>query len=79
VQLGERDGDPDAGECAVHDGGADGERGPGRLEGAEQDLQQPRTDRDDARGPPAELLDHPGGDDGQACGGTADEEGRSAE
>ncbi|GAA3093152.1 hypothetical protein GCM10020001_005770 [Nonomuraea salmonea] len=79
VELGERDDDADAGQHAVHDGGRDGERGPRRLERAEQHLDAARQDGDEAGGLPAVGVHEPGDDHGEAGRRAADHEGRAAE
>lgn len=79
VQLGDGDGDADAGEHAVHDGGADGEGGARHAQTAETQLGESGEDGDGACRPPAVALDEVGGDHGQAGRGAADLERRTAD
>ncbi len=79
VQLGDGDGDPDAGEHAVHDGGADGERRAGDAQAAQPELGDAREDGDGACGAPSVLLDEVGGDHRETGGGPADLERAAAE
>ena len=66
------DGHTDAGEHGVHHDRRDGQCGAGDPAQAEQDLQQARTNGDQAGHLPAELVDDLGHHHGQAGGRTAD-------
>src|SRR5690606_31539786 len=79
VHLGDGDGDADAGEHAVHDRGADGERAAGHPQAAQAQLGEAGEDGDGAGGAPAVALNEVGGDDGESGGRTADLEGGTAE
>ncbi len=79
VQLGEGDRHADARDHAVHDRGADHQRGTGRPQRGQAELGEPGEHRDGARGAPAVPLDQFGDDHRQARGRPADLEGRATE
>ena len=79
VQLGDGDGDADAGEHAVHDRGADGERGAGHAQAAQAELGESGEDGDGAGRAPSVAVDQVGGDDREPGGGPAHLERGAAE
>ncbi len=79
VELGDGDGDADAGEHAVHDRGADGECRAGHAQVGQSQLGEAGEDGDGAGGAPAVLVDEVGGDDGETGRRAADLEGGAAQ
>ncbi len=79
VQLGDGDGDADAGEHAVHDGRAHRERRARHAQAAQAQLGQPGEHGDGAGRTPPVALDEVGGDHGESGGGAADLERTAAD
>ncbi len=79
MQLRDRDGEADAGQHAVHDGGRDGQCRPGHPPYSQEELEQAGGEGDGAGGLPAVLGDEPGRDHGEGGRGAADLQRSAAE